>query len=444
MLLIAAILLLTLLNSLFVCMEMALVSVPRARLKKYKQEHRPGASVAIRLQKDIDSFFAVVQIGITFVMTLSSALGGAGAVELFTPVLNKLGIPIDSMTAQILSILAITVTIAYVNLVIGELVPKSLARRQPGRVSLLFAPLFGVISKWLKPVVVLLTASTRLFLRLIGVKAVTTIPTLTPEELRLAASELVETKQMPTGVYDILVQVTRLTQIRVEDVMIPRHRIVAIRAESKQDPRLREKILQAYRKHHFTCFPIIDKKGENVLGVINIKDLLLYDDPRKTPQVIRQANFTARGQSLDKVLSQMQKIDEQLTVVVDEHGIIDGVITLEDILEELIGELGETLASYAPAAPQPEPSKAILVDGLITLHELKEEYSISLPQSLYYSTLAGFVLDKLGKIPIPGDFVENDQFRFEVMQMERNRIKEIRIIPLETINSGTANQNQKA
>jgi putative hemolysin len=434
--LITAIGLLIILNSVFACMEIALVSVPRARLKRFQKEKRPGASTALELQRDIDFFFATVQVGVTFIATLSSAIGGSAAVEIFTPLMEMIGVRPESAAGHAIAILGVSVSIAYVNLIVGELVPKSVARRYPGRISLLLARPLAIFAKWLKPVVWFLTGSTRAVLRLLRIKLNHKAPALTAEELRMMATELVETRQMSVKIYDLLVRVTRLSQIRVEDVMIPRHKIVAVKAESKRDPILRDKLLKAFRKHHFTYYPVVDKRGENVLGVVNVKDLLYYDDHGRVSQLLRQPSFTARGQSLDRVLAQMQHSDEQLSVVVDEHGIIDGVITLEDILEELLGEMKGALSTLLEEPAKDSKTEVTVVDGLITLHELKEEHSISLPQSLYYSTLAGFVLDKLGRIPVAGDYVDYDTFRFEVAQMERNRIKELRIIPLNMVNGG--------
>jgi magnesium and cobalt exporter, CNNM family len=436
-LLIVTILLLILVNGLFACMEIAMVSVSKARLKRFEKEKRAGASTAIALHKDIDSFFATVQIGVTFIASLCSAIGGASAVEIFSPLLTKFGITADSASAHVISVLTVTVLISYVTLVIGELAPKSIARRYPGRISLLFARAFKIFAQWTKPAIWVLTASTRCVLRIIGIMPGTTLPGVTPEEFRLMASELLETRQISASVYDMLVRATRLTQTRVEDVMIPRHRIVAVKADSKSEPSLREKIIKTYRKHPFTNFPVIDRKGENVLGMINVKDLLLSDDLRNTSKILRQPAFTARGQTLDRVLAAMQQNNVHLSVVVDEHGIIDGIITLEDILEELIGEIEGAIPSSDGSTPIPDSRKGFVVDGLITLHELNELHSISLPQSLYYSTLAGFVLDKMGKIPASGEHVDYEGWRIEVLAMEGNRIKELKITPLKHMQSDT-------
>lgn len=429
--LVATIFFLILLNGLFACMEIALVSVPRARLKRFQKENLPGASTAIALQKDIDRFFATVQVGVTFIGSLTSAIGGASAHELFAPALERMGISPHSTVGHVLPILGVTVTICYISLVVGELVPKSLARRYPGRISLKFAGPFKVFASWMLPAVSLLTVSTRSVLRLMGIKAAQA-PTLTPEELRLMASELVESRQMPTRIYDMLVRVTRFSQVRVEDVMIPRTKIVAVRVDSSQDPGMKEKILSVFQQHPYTYYPVMDKRGENIFGLVNVKDLLLHRDPAPVSAMLRPAFFAVRGQTLDQILAAMQKNDEQMWVVVDEHGTIDGIITLEDVLEELTGEIESGVPARLELGAHAVERRMFMVDGLITLHELKEHYSISLPQSLYYSTLAGFMLDKLGKIPSAGEYVDFDNWRFEVVAMERNRIKEVRVVPLKT------------
>jgi putative hemolysin len=422
------------LNGLFACMEIAVVSVPRTRLKRFQKEKRPGAATAIALQKEIDRFFATVQIGVTFVATLSSALAGASAHEIFTPVLEKLGVSADSATGHALSILAISVTLSYVTLVIGELVPKSLARRYPGRISLMFARPFKIFADSMLPVVWVLTKSTTGVLKLLRIKETAT-PPLTPEELRMMASELLESRQIPQRIYEMLVRVTRFAQIRVEDVMIPRTKMIVVHTDSKNDPNLRDKILRTFRRNPYTYFPVMDRRGENVLGVVNVKDLLLRDKQYAPSELLRPAFFAVRGQTLDRILSAMQTHDEPMWVVVDEHGNIDGIITLEDVLEELTGEMESItpleMTSQTVQSP-PEEEFQFVADGLITLHELKEQYSVSLPQSLYYSTLAGFMLDKLGKIPSPGDYVEFENRRFEVLAMEENRIKEVQVMPLKT------------
>ncbi len=426
---------LILLNGLFSCMEIALVSVPRARLKRFQKEKLPGASTALALQKDIDSFFATVQVGVTFVATLTSAIGGASAHELLSPVLEELGIAPGSTAGRVIAIFAVTVTIAYVTLVIGELVPKSLARRYPGRISLKFARPFKVFASWMLPAVSVLTMSTRGVLRVMGIRDAPA-PIFTAEELRLLASELVESRQMPTRIYDMLVRVTRFSQIRVEDVMIPRSKIIAVHLDSRQDPRIREKILNAYRRHPYTYFPVVDKSGDNVFGLVNIKDLLLHDEPAPVHGILRPAFFAVRGQTLDQILAAMQKNDEQMWVVVDEHGTVDGIITLEDVLEELTGDIARVIHTKSEFGGPIEDHSGFVVDGLITLHELKEQHSISLPQSLYYSTLAGFLLDKMGKIPSPGEHVKYENWRFEITEMDRNRIKEVAVTPLKTAVEG--------
>lgn len=429
--LLSAIGLLILVNGLFAAMEIAVVSVSRARLRRFENENKPGASTALLLQKNIDDFFAAVQIGVTFVATLSSVLGGAFAVDLVAPLVAAIGVAPSSPLGQVLAILLVAMTISYASLVVGELVPKSLARRFPGRISLALAGPFRFFSLIMRPAVRVLTVSTWAVLRVIGVSRAVQGVSVTAEELRMMASELVESRQMTSDVYDMLVRVTRLSQIRVEDIMVPRHRIVAVRVESRNDPSLRRKIVKIYREHPFTYFPVVESKGENVLGVVNIKDVLLHDQHAPSENLLRPAVFTARGQTLDRVLATMQNKDVHFSVVVDEHGVIDGIVTLEDILEELVGEIDSAIGPELARHRVARPGDILVVDGLITLHELRVQHAVSLPPSKFYSTLAGFLMDHLGKIPSPGDHVDHGAWRFQVLTMARNRVKDVRIICLE-------------
>jgi putative hemolysin len=417
---------LILLNGLFACMEIALVSVSSTRLRRMEREGRPGASAALFLQKNIDDFFAVVQIGITFVGTLSAAIGGDAALELFTPALNALGISPASTAGKVFSLAGITIGISYVNLVIGELVPKSLARRYPGTISTFLAGFFRAFAKVMTPAVKVLSASTSLALKIIGVPEDRKTAALTKEEFGLLASELFESRQIPKAVHDIMVHALHLAQTRVEDVMTPRHRIVSVEVDSPEDPGMRDKILARYKEHPFTNFPVTSGGGERVLGVVNVKDLLFQE--KKGTSLLRPTTFTARGVTLERLLPIMQQKRTKMSVVVDEHGLIDGIITLEDIIEDFVGEIeGEVVHN----GPFDEPGvfghkpPSIVVDGATSLHELRERFQISLPQSRHYSTLAGFILDRMGKIPSVGDKTDYNGLRLEVLEREGNRIKTV-------------------
>ncbi len=421
---------LILLNGLFASMEIALVSVSKARLRRLEQEGWPGAKAALFLQSNMDNFFATVQVGITFVATLSAAIGGDSSVQIFKPFLEAAGINPSSSIGRILALVGVTVTISYASLVIGELVPKSLARRYPGRISTFLAGFFKSFSLTMAPVIKILSGSTSLILKILRIPESKKAANLTTEEFRIMARELVETRQISERVYDMVVQVSRLAQTRVQDVMVPRPRIVSVQTESADDPAIRSKTLAVYRKHPFTIFPVTDMKEENVLGVINVKDLLLEDRPSK--RLLRPVTFSSRGLTLDRLLATMQRNHTQMSVVVDEYGIIDGIITIEDILEEFVGDIvsdvgWRDLPVHSSVAKHRQP----VVDGTISLHELGESLSIYLPPSTDYSTLAGFLMQRLERIPAVGDTVDYEGWRFEVTEMEENRIKTVKIINLE-------------
>lgn len=421
--------LLILLNGFFACMEIALVSVSRARLRRLEKEKRPGATAALFLQRHIDDFFATVQIGITFVGTLSAAIGGDASVELFTPLMEKAGISPTSTTGRVLALVGIALCISYVSLVVGELVPKSLARRYPGTISTRLAGFFKSFSRFMTPAVRVLSGSTSVILRILRVPESKKPMSLTTEEFRMMAAELVESQQITERVHDIVVRASRIAQIRVEDVMIPRHQIVRVQIESADDPKLREKALAIYKEYPFSYFPVTDLEGEEVYGVINVKDLLL---DRKETSLMRPVAFCARGVTLDRLLATMQMNNTQITLVVDEHGVIDGVITLEDILEEFVGEIeGSAQIASFETMPTLRSGKAVTVEGTISLHELKETLSISLPSSHYYSTLAGFLLEKLERIPVVGDSVAYERWNFQIVEMAEKRIKRVKIVPLD-------------
>ena len=416
-------------NGVFAAMEIALVSVPRARLVRLEKEGKRGASTALLIQRNMDGFFAAVQIGVTFVATLSSAIGGAVAVDELSPLTEALGISSSSSLSRAIPILVVTVTISYISLVVGELVPKSVARRYPGTISLSLAPFFSVFSAMTRPAVRVLTASTMGVLRVLGVPRSAKRPPLTTEEFRLMASELVESEQIPLHVYDMLVRVTRLTKIRVEDVMIPRSRMASIVIRSSLDEDLRSEALKVISSQPFTNYPVFDRNAEKILGIFNLKDFMRHQDSPHATRWLRKAYYTVRGQPLSRVLAVMQKKQCHLLIVVDEHGVVDGVITLDDILDELVGEIGADAFGRLEERPRLHPEFGMTVDAQMTLFELQEFYSLSLPRSAHYSTLAGFISDRMGKIPDEGDVTEYGGWRFQVSAMEGNRVDRVRILP---------------
>ncbi len=427
-LILVIVILLILLNGFFACMEIALVSVSKARLKRLEKEKRPGATAALFLQRHIDDFFATVQIGITFIGTLSAAIGGDSSVKLFRPLLEIAGISPESPSGRILALVGVAICISYFSLVVGELVPKSLARRYPGAVSTRLAGFFKAFSKFMTPAVRVLSGSTSVVLKILRVPESQKPASLTTEEFRMMAAELVENHQMTERVHEIVVRASRLAQIRVEDAMVPRNQIVGVQAQSPDDPNIRERALTIYREYPLSYLPVTDLEGEDFYGVLNVKDLLL--DPNRK-HLLHPVAFCPRGLTLDRLLAMMQLNNTKMTLVVDEHGVVDGIITLEDILEEFVGEIEGTAQFPSLQAVSPlQGSTEITVEGTISLHELKETLSISLPSSHYYSTLAGFLLEKMEKIPAVGDSIEFKRWRFEITDSTASHIKKVRIIAL--------------
>jgi len=421
---------LILLNGLFASMEIALVSVSKARLRRLEQEGQPGAKAALFLQSNMDNFFAAVQVGITFFATLSAAIGGDASVELFTPFLQAAGIDPSSSIGRIVALVGVTISISYVSLVVGELVPKSLARRYPGKISTLLAGFFKSFSMIMAPAIKILSGSTSFILRILRIPKSKQAANITTEEFRIMARELVETSQISERVHDMVVQVSRLAKTRVQDVMVPRPSIVSVAVESANDPDIRSKALAAYREHPHTVFPVTDVNGENVLGVINVKDLLLDDLPSK--RILRPVTFSSRGLTLDRLLATMQHKRTKMSVVVDEYGTIDGIITIEDILEEFVGDIvGDMALRDLPIVSDSDKDLEPVVEGTISIHELQESMSIYLPPSTDYSTLAGFLMQRLERIPVEGDTVDYGGRSFEVTEMEGNRIKGVKITMVE-------------
>jgi putative hemolysin len=417
--------LLILLNGFFAGAEMAVVSARAARLRSLAEEGSRRAAAALRLKEDPDRFLATVQIGVTLVGTMASAVGGVAATERLEPEIAALPWPWLRPVAEPLAVGAVVFAIAYLSLVVGELVPKSLAVRHAEMIALWVAPVIESISRLARPAVAVLTASSRLLLRLLRQKGADPVSFHSLEDLKAIAEEAGRQGLVREEIFAGAVE---FHERDVREVMTPRPRIAALRADATLDEALR-----IIRETGHSRYPVFDGQVDNVLGFLyarDVYDAALAGGEAPLRGLVRPALSVPAGKPATALLEQMRAQGVHVALVVDEHGSLEGLVTLEDLLEVIVGEIHDEHRVPMPAVRLLGEGR-IEVDGSVKVHELDGDHGIALPESSSYVTVAGLVLERLGHIPSPGQSVVVPPYRLTVVALEGRRVARILIEQVE-------------
>ncbi len=418
------VLFLILINGLFVMSEMVIISARKIRLQQSANQGSRRARIALDLANNPNRFLPTVQVGITLMVILSGARGEHAVSEQLKPILSGLGIPILQKHAEaIASTLAIGL-VTYFTIVIGELVPKQIALSNPERL----APLVAIPLTWLgkigSPLNRLLSISTDLIVKLLGIKA-SSDPEVTEEEIRVMIGQGTEAGTFEEAEQDMMERVLALGDRRVGSMMTPRPDIVWLDIEDPWEENCAKIVDSQYSR-----FPVCQEVLDNVIGVVHVADLLSQtlsgQAPNLTSSLIKPLLVPESTKGL-KVLEQFKETGTHIGVVVDEYGVIQGLVTLNDLLEEIVGNIQDV--------EQPAPPQAVkrddgtwLLDGMLSIEEFIELFQISedsIEQRGSYNTLGGFIILQLGKIPNAADNFEWERFRFEVMDMDGNRVDKV-------------------
>lgn len=417
------ILLLVLVNGVFAGAEIAIVGVDRMRLRQLLEEKRRGAQVVDRLRTNPERFLATVQIVITVSGAAAGAFGGATFAEDLEPLLTAyLG-----SRAELVSVVVVVGLVSYLSLVLGELVPKSLALRHSERYALLIAPTLDWIASAARPVVWLLTKSSNLILGPLGDETNFTEGRLSPAELRDLVEEATETGTLDQRVADIASRALGFAKLTVAHIMVPRTRVVGIqRGASLED--LRRIVLE----HPHSRLPVYADSIDNVIGYVLYKDLLpLAWEGRLIvlADLIRPPHFVAKTLSAVQLLEEMRERQQQLATVLDEHGGTAGIVTLDDLVEELTGEVLNELQQGKPRSIAPQPDGSILVRGETPLHELNHALELELSGD-GQTTVGGLCLLLAKGVPAEGTLLQaSDGTRLRVERASTRSVDLVRILP---------------
>jgi len=416
-----AVIFLVLMNGFFVAAEFALVSVRGTRIKELVAQGNLAAKWAAKALEHPDQIIAATQLGITLASLSLGWIGEPALSHLLQPLIEMLPVNLQSGASHSIAVGLAFSIITFLHVVVGELMPKSIALQNPEKTSLWVArPTLW--TEWIfKPFIWALNGTGNALLKMIGVNPADGHEMAhSVEELKMIVAASAEEGVVETEERKMLHAIFDFGELLVRRVMIPRTEISAFEA----DIHLEEAIDIAIHSL-FTKFPVYDDDLDNVIGIVHIKDLLraAHSQERrdcKVRSLVREAYFVPESVPVKSVLQQFRAKRRHIAVVVDEFGGTAGLVTLEDLMEEIVGEVSDPFDN-APPEIQKHPDGSAMLEGLASIEEVNKELGLNL-QDRNYDTIAGFVFGKLNRIPKVGDAIERDGVRLRVEEMDGMRI----------------------
>ncbi|MCG7418022.1 hemolysin family protein [Microbacterium sp. ACRRU] len=409
---IALVLVFVLVGGVFAATEMALVTLRESQINTIAARGRRGQKVA-GLARNPNTFLSAVQIGVTVAGFASAAYGATSLAPSVAPLFESLGVA--APVALTISTVLLTLVIAYLSLVLGELVPKRLAIQRNAQFAYVVAPVLDGFATIMRPVIWLLSVSTDALVRLLGGDPHKTADEMTDDELR----DIVATHQgLPDDERRILDDVLSLRGRQISEVMRPRPEVVAL----DETATVGEAVTQVHDLP-FSRYPVADKSIDDIVGFIHVRDLFeaAADDAGGSIQrLVRPIPYLPATARVLPTLTRMRADGHQIGVVVDEYGGTDGIVTLEDLVEEVVGEIFD---EYDTAA---DPAAGDELDGRLNLQDFEEATGLALPRGSS-DTIAGFITEQLGRLAVVGDTVDVSDATIQVTALDRRRIAAVRV-----------------
>ncbi|OGP84134.1 MAG: hypothetical protein A2Y95_02660 [Deltaproteobacteria bacterium RBG_13_65_10] len=422
---------LVLVTGLFSMSEISVISARRSRMKHLAEQGNERARHVARLHADPDRFFATVQVGLTVFQSVASAIGGALAVEHIAPALRPIlaRVPLVALrgSAEAVALGLVVLVISYLTLTLGELVPKSIGFKFAEPLALFFAQPLDALSRVAKPIVRFLTITTRPLARLFG-GAGTEGAFVSEEEIKFLIREGRERGIFEQSEQDLIHSVFEFTDKVVREVMVPRPKIHAIRIDTPPDEVVKTVVQSGYSRS-----PVYTHSLDDTHGILYYKDILERienGDPINLREMLHPVHFVPEHKKVSQLLKEMQKRRLGMSMVVNEYGNVEGLVTIEDLIEEIVGEIQDEYdIEEKPVERLADGS--LLVDAAQNLGDLREAFFLPLEESPEYETLAGYMLHRLQRIPKGGEVIQEGKYRLTVVDMEGKRIARVKIENLE-------------
>ncbi len=422
------------LNGFFASAEVALLSVRRSRLNELAEQGNAAARVALGLLAHPSRLLSATQVGVTLA---SLGLGWAGEDTVYQILLNILYPFITPATSYWLHGFSFTLaflSISFVHVVIGEVVPKNLAIEKADRLALLMAPALLVFLRISAPFVFVIERTASALSAAIGLHGGHSGGGHSPEELKFIVESSRIEGHLEGFEEDAIQKLLELKEVNARQIMTPRMEIISVSVDASLD-----ELLRITLEHKYSRLPVYESKPEHIIGIVHYKDLVRawqerkFASDRRIPprpfllrRYLRDVPVVPETKPLNQLVDEFRKKHAHLAMVVDEFGTITGLVTLEDVLEQIFGEIGDEHDVRRPLPIAGAP--VIEVDGSTSIRDLASQYEIELPGDAGFETLAGFLLFRLGYIPGPGESVTYGSRTFIVEEMDRNRIARVKII----------------
>jgi putative hemolysin len=424
-------------NGFFAAAEVSLVSVRQSRLRELAQNGQAGAQSALSLLANPGRLLSVTQLGVTLA---SLGLGWAGEGTLYSllrDAFEALQTQVPGVVLHGIAFALAFLIISYAHVIIGEVVPKNLALEKADRLAVLAAPALLVFYRVSQPFVVVIERSSALILRAFGLGQGHAHGGHSPEELKYIVQSSRHEGHLQDFEQGAIQRLIEVGGYSAREIMTPRHNIVSLPVDASL-----EQVLSVMTEHKFARIPVYEDRPEQITGIVNYKDLMrVWDErrfahdrhratrPFRLRRFLRKPLVVPETKPVNQLVDEFRAYHTHMALVVDEFGTVTGVVTLEDVLEQVFGEIGDEHDEVRPAPGDQE--KIINLEGSTTIRDLEVRYKVVLPGEAGFETLAGFLLFQFGYLPRVNEWIEYGGRRFTITQMERNRIASVAIERLE-------------
>ena len=419
--------LLILANGVFALAEMAVVSARKVRLRQRAEGGDKKAQTALELARSPGRFLSTVQVGISLIGALTGAIGGATIAGELAVVIRT--VPFLAPYSTTVAVGIVVLGITYTTLVVGELFPKQIALSNANRVASIVAKPMVILSKITAPIVAVLNASTKLLMGILRIKP-SSEPPVTEDEVRIMIRQGTQVGIFEPIEEEMVGQVFRLSDQRASALITPRTEIVWL--DLQDDP---EAVQRKMMESNYSRFPVADGSLDEIKGVVHAKDLLLQTlahESMDLESVLHPALFVPESIPVFEVLDRFKQTHSQFALVIDEYGILQGLVTVNDVLEAIVGDIPDQDEHMDLEIVEREDG-SWLIDGMIPIEEFCDLFDIQIPdrQASTYQTLGGFVMMVMGHIPSAGESFEWRGLRFEVVDMDGLRVDKLLVEPME-------------
>nr|WP_205597419.1 hemolysin family protein [Neobacillus thermocopriae] len=427
---------LILLNGFFAASEMALVSLNDNKIKMMADGGNKKAKLVHQLLSEPSRFLATIQIGITLAGFLASAFAAGNFASALAEMLSNLGIPLPANILETLSTVIITLILSYFTLVLGELVPKRLALQKAETISFFAVKPLILLSKLTYPFVKLLTLSTNLIARLFGLDPNADEEDVTEEEIRMMVDVGQEKGTIQEAEKEMINNIFEFDNKHVSDIMTHRTNIIALPIETSL-----EETVRIVNNEKYTRMPVYEEDIDHIIGILNVKDLFQFLESGdrhafNLREMVREPYFVLESIRIDRLFRDMQKNNIHMAIVLDEYGGTDGIVTIEDLIEEIVGNIFDEYDEPELDVIEIEvlDPNHYMMAGTTSLHEVEDVLKVGLPIQ-DYDTLSGFIIGQLGYIPEFNErpSMEYNDVLFEVKEMDDRRIERVKVTVKENV-----------